>query len=103
MNNYTLVIHGGAGNIHPGMMDAALEKEYQLALQKALHEGYQVLEQKGAALDAVAAAIVALENNPLFNAGKGAVFSNAGKNEMDNLPAAWGFLCKIGGKIDDKE
>lgn len=83
MNNYTLVIHGGAGNIHPGMMDAALEKEYQLALQTALNQGYQVLEQKGTALDAVAAAIVALENNPLFNAGKGSVFTKKGLHEMD--------------------
>ncbi len=79
----TLVIHGGAGNITPDMMNVQDEKDYTAGLQTALNAGYKVLEEKGSALDAVAAAIVELENNPLFNAGRGAVFTKKGLNEMD--------------------
>lgn len=79
----TLVIHGGAGNITPDMMNEQDEKDYTAGLQTALDAGYKILEEKGSALDAVAAAIVELENNPLFNAGRGAVFTKKGLNEMD--------------------
>lgn len=79
----TLVIHGGAGNIHPGMMTAEEEQAYTEGLQTALSAGYKVLEGNGTAMDAVVAAIVELENNPLFNAGRGAVYTKKGLNEMD--------------------
>lgn len=79
----TLVIHGGAGNIHPGMMTKEEEVDYTAGLQTALHAGYKVLEEKGTAMDAVVAAIKELEDNPLFNAGKGAVYTKKGVNEMD--------------------
>ncbi len=79
----TLVIHGGAGNIHPGMMTKEDEQAYTEGLQTALDAGYKVLEAKGSALDAVTAAITELEDNPLFNAGKGAVYTKKGLNEMD--------------------
>jgi beta-aspartyl-peptidase (threonine type) len=80
---YTLVIHGGAGNITPDMMSEELEQQYSVALSLALDAGQDVLKAGGSALDAVVAAIVALENEPLFNAGKGSVFTKKGLNEMD--------------------
>lgn len=80
---YVLVIHGGAGTILKSQMSPEKEKAYQQALQTALNTGSDVLKKGGAALDAVEAAIKTLEDNPLFNAGKGAVFTNEGKNEMD--------------------
>ncbi|HEY9176622.1 MAG TPA: isoaspartyl peptidase/L-asparaginase [Flavipsychrobacter sp.] len=78
----TLVIHGGAGNVTPATVDGK-ETEYTEGLQLALDAGYKVLNAGGAAMDAVVAAIVELENNPLFNAGRGAVFTKKGLNEMD--------------------
>lgn len=80
---YTLVIHGGAGKITPALMNAELEQQYTEALNTALDAGQQVLKGGGHATDAVIAAIVELENNTLFNAGKGAVFTKKGLNEMD--------------------
>src|SRR6185369_6543082 len=59
------------------------EAAYLKALNDALDAGYRILEKKGDALDAVKAAVIELENNPLFNAGKGAVFTNTGTHEMD--------------------
>lgn len=79
----TLVIHGGAGNITPAIMNAQDEKDYTAGLQTALDTGYAILNKGGSAMDAVVAAIVELENNPLFNAGRGAVFTKKGLNEMD--------------------
>lgn len=79
----TLVIHGGAGNITTSLMNKEQEKQYAAGLQEALDAGYSVLEKGGAALDAVAASIVKLEDNPLFNAGKGSVFTKKGVHEMD--------------------
>lgn len=79
----TIVLHGGAGTISRENMTAEQEKAYKLGLQSALDQGYSVLQQGGSSIDAVKAAIVCLENNPLFNAGKGAVFTNEGKNELD--------------------
>lgn len=81
--NYTIAIHGGAGNIHPGMMTAELETAYGAALKEAIHAGEAILKSGGEATDAVVAAIQVLEDNTLFNAGKGAVFTKKGINEMD--------------------
>ncbi len=79
----TLVIHGGAGTIKRENMTPEREKAYREGLNQALEAGYAVLESGGASLDAVIAAIKVMEDNPLFNAGKGAVFTNEGKNELD--------------------
>jgi L-asparaginase / beta-aspartyl-peptidase len=81
--NYVLVIHGGAGTILKRNMSPEKEKAYQEALQQALQAGHVILSKGGSALDAVEAAIRVMEDSPLFNAGKGAVFSNEGKNELD--------------------
>ncbi len=83
MSKITLVIHGGAGTITRQNMTPEKEKAYQAALQQALQAGYDVLKKGGASLDAVEAAIHVMEASPLFNAGKGAVFTNEGKNELD--------------------
>lgn len=78
-----LVIHGGAGTITRGKLTAELEQAYRQVLSRSLTAGYAVLEAGGSSIDAVIAAIVVMEDSPLFNAGKGAVFSNAGRNELD--------------------
>ncbi|HHG84663.1 MAG TPA: isoaspartyl peptidase/L-asparaginase [Bacteroidetes bacterium] len=83
MNNISIAIHGGAGTILKSSMTPEKEAAYQAALEKALNAGYSVLERKGTALDAVEQAVVALEDSPLFNAGKGSVFTAAGNHEMD--------------------
>jgi len=107
---FTLVIHGGAGNITPEILNKnqgqqpasslkeALDTEYDVlqnglnieqeqqytkSLKEALNAGYDILRDGGAALDAVVMAISVLEDNPLFNAGRGAVFTKKGLNEMD--------------------
>ena len=77
-----LVIHGGAGVIKRDM-NPAREKAVRAALAQALQNGYAQLKAGKAAMDAVAAAITVLENDPNFNAGKGAVFTHDGKNELD--------------------
>lgn len=78
-----LVIHGGAGAMEPGRYTADEEAAYKAKLAEALEQGYAVLDGGGAALDAVEAAIMTLEDSPLFNAGKGAVFTRKGRNELD--------------------
>lgn len=78
-----IAIHGGAGTITRKNMSAEMEKAYREGLTAALQKGYAVLKNGGNSLDAVEAAVVEMENNPLFNAGKGAVFTHEGKNEMD--------------------
>ncbi len=80
---FGLVIHGGAGTILKANMTSELEAAYKERLNAALSAGYTILEKGGKAIDAVEATIKILEDSPLFNAGKGSVFSNAGKNEMD--------------------
>ena len=83
MSDFTLVIHGGAGTILKEDMTPALEQAYTQALQSALDAGYAVLENGGTAVNAIKAAIVLLEDNVLFNAGRGAVFTKKGVQEMD--------------------
>ena len=78
-----LAIHGGAGTILRENLTAEREAEYRAKLEEALRAGYGILEQGGTSLDAVTAAIQVMEESPLFNAGKGAVFTNDGKNELD--------------------
>ena len=80
---YGIAIHGGAGTIDRAQLSAAQEKAYRATLEQALRAGYEVLEANGTALDAVEAAIVLMEDSPLFNAGRGAVFTHDGHNEMD--------------------
>jgi beta-aspartyl-peptidase (threonine type) len=81
---FGFVIHGGAGTIERSLMTPEREKAYRDKLTEALRAGFEVLNRGGACLDAVVAAITLLEDSPLFNAGKGAVFTNAGTNELDS-------------------
>lgn len=83
MKPYSIVIHGGAGTILKEDMTPELEKAYIQGLQEALNAGYAVLEEGGSATNAVKAAIVILEDNILFNAGRGSVFTKKGVQEMD--------------------
>lgn len=83
MNNFSLVIHGGAGTLLRGQMTPVKEQEYTAALQQALDAGHAVLSKAGSALDAVEAAVRVLEDCPLFNAGRGSVFTAEGTHQMD--------------------
>ncbi|WP_452220233.1 isoaspartyl peptidase/L-asparaginase family protein [Lacinutrix salivirga] len=83
MNTFSIAIHGGAGTLVKGMMTPELETNYKAALQLALNEGYQVLETGGTATEAVEKAVMILEDSPLFNAGKGSVFTANESHEMD--------------------
>ena len=80
---WSLAIHGGAGIIDRGSLPPEKEAAYRDGLTAALRAGSAILEKGGPALDAVAAAVRVLEDNPLFNAGRGAVFTAEGKNELD--------------------
>lgn len=80
---FALAIHGGAGTLRPGEMNAERAAQYHAGLRRAVEAGRNTLLAGGAALDAVTAAVVALEDDPLFNAGRGAVFTAAGTQEMD--------------------
>ncbi|HNR76286.1 MAG TPA: isoaspartyl peptidase/L-asparaginase [Parvularculaceae bacterium] len=79
----TIVIHGGAGALERGRYTPSEEAEYKAKLGEALDQGYAVLENGGSSLDAIQAAIIVMEDSPLFNAGKGAVFTRDGENELD--------------------
>lgn len=81
--SYVLVIHGGAGTILRTSMTPEKEAAYRAALQQALEAGYKALQSGKSSLDAVEAAIHIMEDSPLFNAGKGAVFTHDGRNELD--------------------
>lgn len=81
---WSLVIHGGAGVIRRDRLDPDKEAEIRAALDRALTAGSAVLEAGGDAIDAVQAAITVLEDDPNFNAGKGAVFTYEGTNELDS-------------------
>jgi L-asparaginase / beta-aspartyl-peptidase len=80
---FCIVIHGGAGTILKENMSDSLEAEYNRVLDFAVSKGYEILRNGGTSLDAVTQTIMILEDSPLFNAGKGAVFTNEGKNELD--------------------
>ena len=82
-NNFSIAIHGGAGTILRSTMTRELQTQYEAGLRDALDTGYNILARGGSSLDAVEAAVVKLEDFPLFNAGKGAVFNNVGGHEMD--------------------
>jgi L-asparaginase / beta-aspartyl-peptidase len=79
----TLVIHGGAGTITRANMSPEKEKAYREVLNMALQKGYSILKNGGTSIQAVESAIMVMEDSPLFNAGKGAVFTHEGKNELD--------------------
>jgi beta-aspartyl-peptidase (threonine type) len=83
MNNFAIALHGGAGTILRSELSPDQEKNYRQALGTGLAAGHQVLAAGGSALLAVQQAVVCLEDNPLFNAGKGSVFTHEGKHEMD--------------------
>ena len=83
MKDFAIAIHGGAGTIVKEDMTPELEKAYLKALEEALAAGYDVLKMEGTAAEAVKAAIVMMEDNLLFNAGRGAVFTKKGIQEMD--------------------
>ncbi len=83
MSKLALAVHGGAGTILKSSMTPELEQEYRNGLEGGLKAGWEVLSKGGSSLDAVEAAVVSLEDFPLFNAGRGSVFTHEGKNEMD--------------------
>jgi beta-aspartyl-peptidase (threonine type) len=80
---FSIAIHGGAGTILPEEMKPELEEAYRQALKAAVDEGYEILAAGGSAIDAVMAATISLEDCPLFNAGRGAVFTHEGGHELD--------------------
>lgn len=80
---FAIAIHGGAGVISRAAMTPEVEKSYREDLGKALDAGYAILESGGSSMDATVAAVKILEDSPLFNAGRGAVFSAEGINELD--------------------
>jgi L-asparaginase / beta-aspartyl-peptidase len=83
-HKWAIVLHGGAGVIERQSMDPKTEAAYRASLQAALEAGAAVLDKGGTALDAIEASIRILEDDPLFNAGRGAVFTADGKNELDS-------------------
>lgn len=82
-NEFAIVLHGGAGTILRENMSDSMQNAYTQKLKEAISTGHQILADGGNALDAVAATINILEDSPLFNAGKGAVFTHEGRNELD--------------------
>lgn len=80
---WSLAIHGGAGTLDPAQMTPEKRAQYEADLQKALDAGSRILAGGGSAMDAIKAAIIVMEDSPLFNAGKGAVFTWDGTNELD--------------------
>src|SRR6201998_879031 len=83
-HHWAIVVHGGAGVIEKSALGPDGDKAYRAGLDRAIHAGAAVLDKGGSAMDAVEAAIHVFEDDPLFNAGKGAVFTREGKNEMDS-------------------
>ncbi len=83
MKQFAIAIHGGAGAMARSSMSPEKEKAYKNGLKDAIIAGDNILSSGGNALDAVEAAVKNLEDNPLFNAGRGSVFTNGGTNEMD--------------------
>lgn len=83
VNKFAIVIHGGAGTILRKNMTPEKEAAYKMKLEEAIRVGYDILKNGGSSLDAVEKTITVMEDSPLFNAGKGAVFTNAETNELD--------------------
>ncbi len=83
MNKIALAIHGGAGTILKSAITGEIEREYRNGLEAAMLKGWNILKNGGKSLDAVEVVVVELEDNPLFNAGRGAVFAHDGTIEMD--------------------
>lgn len=81
--DYALVLHGGAGNMNFQNLPEPMQDKFMAALDSALEMGLAVLKEGGASIDAVESVIRYMEDNPLFNAGRGAVFTADGKNELD--------------------
>ena len=81
--DFGLVVHGGAGTIERSKMTPERAHEYRSGIERALAAGYEILKRGGSSLDATGAAVRVLEDDPNFNAGKGAVFTNVGTNELD--------------------
>lgn len=81
--DFAIVIHGGAGTILKENMTPEREAEYKAKLEEAIRVGYDILKNGGSSIDAVEKTINVMEDSPLFNAGKGAVFTNEGTNELD--------------------
>jgi beta-aspartyl-peptidase (threonine type) len=80
---FGIAIHGGAGTLPRADMSAEAERRYRAGLKEAIDAGFAVLQGSGTSIEAVTRAVVLLEDNPLFNAGKGAVFTLDGRNELD--------------------
>ncbi len=80
----TLVVHGGSGTITRKTITPEIEAQYRAALERAMTAGHAILAKGGSATDAVVATIKVFEDDPLFNAGKGAVFTAEGRNELDD-------------------
>jgi beta-aspartyl-peptidase (threonine type) len=90
---YAIAIHGGAGTILQSTMTPEKEIAYKKALEDAILAGENILKNGGTSFDAVEAAVISLEDNPLFNAGRGAVFTNNGKQELDASIMRGNDLC----------
>ena len=82
-NQFAIIIHGGAGTILKKNMSDEKEAAYKATLEEAVKVGHEILKNGGSSADAVEKTIQVMEDSPLFNAGKGAVFTNAGTNELD--------------------
>ncbi|GGD81102.1 hypothetical protein GCM10011312_01790 [Planktosalinus lacus] len=82
-NNFGIILHGGAGTILKKNMSDSLEAAYQEVLERAIQTGHGILVNDGTSLEAIAATIKIMEDSPLFNAGKGAVFTHHETNELD--------------------
>ena len=80
---FGIAIHGGAGTMPRAEMSGEAERKYRAALSEAIDTGYALLRDGGSCLDAVTRAVVLLEDSPLFNAGRGSVFTLEGRNELD--------------------
>jgi hypothetical protein len=85
---FTLVVHGGSGTITRTSITPKQEAKFRASLERALKAGHEVLSTGGTSVDAVVATIKVFEDDPLFNAGKGAVFTSAGKSMTSTAPSA---------------
>ena len=80
---HAIAIHGGAGTLSAAQLTPDADRIYRASLERALRAGFEVLDQQGTSLDAVTIAVQALEDDPLFNAGRGAVLAADGQHELD--------------------